>query len=87
VVLPAYPAREGGFCTCTDFARRGIGTCKHLESAWLWVEEHAAEAASLAPEPPEGGDWTEIDRALRVQAKSRQPDPVRFRIAGAALIG
>ncbi|MCI4339848.1 MAG: hypothetical protein L3J73_01075, partial [Thermoplasmata archaeon] len=33
VLLPAFPDRSGGFCTCTDFARRGIGTCKHLEAA------------------------------------------------------
>jgi hypothetical protein len=38
VLLPGYPARDGAMCTCTDFARRGIGTCKHLEAGWIWLE-------------------------------------------------
>ena len=25
VFLPGYPDRDGALCTCTDFARRGIG--------------------------------------------------------------
>jgi len=86
VVLPAYPSREGGFCTCTDFARRGIGTCKHLESAWIWVTEHPSEVPFGGPNAAPLPDWAEIDKALNVQAKSRLPDPVRLRIGGAALL-
>jgi hypothetical protein len=86
VVLPAYPEREGGFCTCTDFARRGIGTCKHLESAWLWIGQHPEEVPGRATEPTHAADWSEIDRCLKVQSKSRQPDPIRYRIGGAALL-
>lgn len=86
VLLPAYPEREGGFCTCTDFARRGVGTCKHLESAWLWVSEHFEEVPKLLPEPTHDPEWAVIDRALKTQAKSREPDPLRFRIGGAALL-
>ena len=85
VVLPAYPSREGGFCTCADFARRGIGTCKHLESAWLWAEGHASEVPEVPTEPSHAVEWTAIDRRLHRQAESRAPDPVRIRIGGSAL--
>jgi len=87
VALPAYPEREGGFCSCTDFARRGIGTCKHLEAAWLWVQEHSPEIPPRAEETPTAADWAAIDRALRLQGKSREADPLRVRIGGAALLG
>jgi hypothetical protein len=86
VVLPTYPEREGGFCTCTDFARRGIGTCKHLEAAWLWVAEHYPEIPPLPSEPSRSSEWAAIDQGLKAQARSRAPDPLRFRIGGAALL-
>ncbi|MCI4361112.1 MAG: hypothetical protein L3J91_05360 [Thermoplasmata archaeon] len=85
VVLPAYPGREGGFCTCTDFARRGIGTCKHLESVWLWVGEHADDVVVPPEKPRTPLDWAPIDRALKAQARSQLADPLRYRLAGAAL--
>ena len=37
VVLPEYPSGEAQFCSCPDFARRGIGTCKHVEAATAWL--------------------------------------------------
>ena len=68
------PIRNGrGILHLHGLRPGGIGTCKHLESAWLWIEEQGSEAASLPPEPPEGADWTGIDQALKVQAKSRPP--------------
>ena len=85
VVLPAYPDREGGFCGCSDFGRRGIGTCKHLEAAWIWVTDHPDEVPARVPGPDLGEVWEEIDRGLKQQARARQPDPVRYRIAGAVL--
>ncbi len=85
VLLPSFPDREGGFCTCTDFARRGIGTCKHLESAWLWAAEHPEGPGPTPKEASHAADWAEIDRRLRAQGRSRALDPIRYRLAGSAL--
>ena len=85
VVLPAYPDRSAGFCTCTDFARRGIGTCKHLESAYLWAEEHPETAAHRAPGPAMEPTWVEIDRRLRSAPKALVPAAQRIRKAGSVL--
>lgn len=85
VVLPAYPVRDGGFCTCTDFARRDLGTCKHLEAAWIWAREHPEQANTPRPTVPAPRTWAEIDRRLR--ASSRGPlTPATLRSAGAALL-
>jgi hypothetical protein len=86
VLFPAYPARDGGFCTCTDYARRGVGTCKHLEAAWLWLAEHPpAPTPPAEPGEPVPGLWDEVDRRLRGLGRSRLPEPIRVRWAGAAL--
>jgi hypothetical protein len=85
VVLPSFPAREGGFCTCTDFARRGLGTCKHLEAAWIWTGEHAPEANSPRPPAPVGRGWAEIDRRTRGTGKGPLT-PITLRLPGAALL-
>jgi hypothetical protein len=79
VLFPEYPGRASGLCTCTDFARRGLGTCKHLEAGWSWL----AGLPEL-PEPtgPAGAPvpcdllWQEIDR--RLQRWGRSP-PRRIR--------
>ncbi len=84
VVLPAYPSRDGGFCTCTDFARRDLGTCKHLEAAWIWASEHPEEASAPRPRPPPSRAWPEIDRRLRMAGRGPLT-PTRLRAAGAVL--
>ncbi|MGA7860825.1 MAG: hypothetical protein WCB19_03090, partial [Thermoplasmata archaeon] len=40
VFLPEYPSGEARFCSCVDFSRKGIGTCKHVEAATAWLESH-----------------------------------------------
>lgn len=64
VMLPEFPARSPALCTCTDFARRGLGTCKHIEAGWRWLDRHPeAHAAAGAPTTAPPGDvWSEIDR-------------------------
>ena len=86
VLLPEFPLRSGGLCTCTDFARRGIGTCKHLEAAWLWLEAHPEGPPPAPPEGSESATWSEIDQRLRAAARSTKPDPIRYRLAGATLL-
>jgi hypothetical protein len=85
VVLPAFPDRDGGFCTCTDFARRGLGTCKHLEAAWIWTQEHPAEALAPRPSAPVGRGWPEVDRRLRALRFPLTPRTLRQ--PGSALLG
>ncbi len=68
VLLPAYPDRESALCTCTDFARRGLGDCKHIESAWRWLGSRSETddplpAVEERPAPP--AVWEEVDRRLR----------------------
>lgn len=72
VLFPEYPQRDGVLCTCTDFARRGLGTCKHVEAAWDWLRTPSHRQASTVPTPdrgPGGELWGEIDR--RVEALTR----------------
>ena len=86
VVFPAYPARDWGFCTCTDFARRGIGTCKHLEASSIWLSEHSAEVPTGRPAPPHDPGWEEVDRRTRSLGRLRLPSSLRIRYPGAALL-
>lgn len=86
VLFPAYPSREFGFCTCTDFAKRDLGTCKHLEAAWLWLKERGVGAEPLPEEPSERPVWEEIDRRLRAAPQLDRPLPLRIRYAGDALL-
>ena len=66
VLLPEFPAPSPALCTCTDFARRGLGTCKHLEAAIRWMGGHPdarpppGRAPAAAPDP-----WPEIDRRAK----------------------
>lgn len=85
VLFPAYPDRANGFCTCPDFARRGLGTCKHLESGWLWLEEHGAPQGPEGEPPSERSVWEEIDRRARAAPRLDRPWPRRIRYAGTAL--
>ncbi len=86
VMLPGYPDRASALCTCADFARRGLGTCKHVEAAVRWLHFHPKDAAS-GPARPERSStlWPEIDRRLGVLARDPAPDARRLRVPGAAL--
>ncbi len=88
VLLPAFPSREAVLCTCPDFARRGLGTCKHAEAAWGWLELH--------PDLPGGTDlgrrtrpldalWASIDRRLDELRATSEPDIRAVERPGAVL--
>ena len=89
VMLPDFPGRESALCTCTDFARRGLGTCKHIEAGLRWLTDHP-EALPLPRRdrggPRTAGLWKKIDQ--RESALSRDPAPpgVRWRRPGALLV-
>jgi hypothetical protein len=67
VLLPEFPSDALRLCTCTDFARRGLGTCKHVEAAFRWLSFHPNEAPPAGSGPPERSAvvWPEIDRRLQ----------------------
>ena len=74
VLFPEYPLRDSAICTCADFARRALGTCKHLEAGWSWLQERAELPVPEAGPPgpyPAGELWKEVDRRLEVL--ERQP--------------
>jgi hypothetical protein len=67
VFLPEYPSRESALCTCTDFARRGLGTCKHVEAALAAasdLERLPMAPADAAPALPVAELWSEVERRL-----------------------
>ncbi|HYA10325.1 MAG TPA: hypothetical protein VEH10_01450 [Thermoplasmata archaeon] len=73
VLFPEYPARDSALCTCTDFARRGLGTCKHVEAGWSWLEGQptltGATPTSARPHAA-SGLWNEIGRRLGALVRS-----------------
>ncbi|MCI4365218.1 MAG: hypothetical protein L3K10_04050 [Thermoplasmata archaeon] len=86
VMLPTFPDRSVALCTCTDFARRGLGTCKHIEAGGRWLERHPQVPPS-APAPPfdPAPVWEEIDQRLERPVPPGVPDSLRWREAGAVL--
>ncbi len=84
VYVPAFPDRTGAFCGCVDFARRDLGTCKHLEAAFLWLADHP-EPVRPSPRPATGARWAAIDRRLATSSHSG-PASRRIRHAGSALL-
>lgn len=67
VLFPEYPGRDAAFCSCTDFARRGLGTCKHVEAAWSWLQSAAKLPEAPLPLPERRAAlelWREVDRRL-----------------------
>jgi hypothetical protein len=84
VYIAAYPDPTGAFCGCVDFARRDLGTCKHLEAAFLWLGDHAEERRA-APYPPSTPLWGAVDR--RARHPPATPASRRIRFVGAALLG
>jgi hypothetical protein len=87
VLRPTFPEREPALCTCTDFARRGLGTCKHIEAVDRWLTAHPDAVPSPAPKPgpPVASVWREIDRRLAREPKAGRPMSLRIRDPGAAL--
>jgi hypothetical protein len=86
VMLPLFPDRTVALCTCTDFARRGLGTCKHIEAAGRWLERHR-EATPLRATAPfdRDGVWTDIDRRLDAVHSQDAPASRAWRRPGALL--
>lgn len=58
VHLPTGPEGPEAVCECPDFGQRGLGTCKHLEAARLWLSDHPVldRAPPVDHEPP----WTAV---------------------------
>lgn len=83
VTLAEYPQEESQFCSCVDFARKAIGTCKHIEAARAWLG--GQPELRLAAVPPRGAPalWKAIDRSVRTSGPG--PDAVRLRTAGRLL--
>lgn len=88
VLLPEFPEPGSALCTCTDFARRGLGTCKHIEAGFAWLTAHP-EAPALGPTqeptPSARALWKEIDRRLAGRTGHRAPPSLALRRPGAAL--
>jgi hypothetical protein len=86
VMLPLFPDRSVSLCTCTDFARRGLGTCKHIEAGGRWLERHPSLPAT-SPIPPfdPAPVWEEIDRRLGKVTEGTTPESLRWRVPGDAL--
>jgi hypothetical protein len=87
VLLPEHPERTSSLCTCTDFARRGLGTCKHLEAGvrWLRAHEDTTPLQSVRSGPRSAPVWKEIDRRLASAPGTAGPESLRIRRPGAAL--
>jgi hypothetical protein len=88
VLLPEFPSAESAFCTCTDFARRGLGTCKHLEAGFRWLSEHP-ETPPLLPREKVAtrvtGVWKEIDQRVAALARDTARESLRYRRPGDVL--
>jgi hypothetical protein len=87
VMLPTFPDRSVALCTCTDFARRGLGTCKHIEAAGRWLERHREAPPQRASPPFDGeGVWQELDRRLDDLPGASGPVSRTWRRPGAVLV-
>jgi hypothetical protein len=89
VLLPEFPSRSSALCTCTDFARRGLGTCKHIEAAARWLGDHP-DATPLDPRSerpvPTSRQWRRIDAQIAAAARDPGTDARRIRRAGSVLL-
>jgi hypothetical protein len=86
VMIPTFPDREVALCTCSDFARRGLGTCKHIEAAGRWLERHPNAPAGPGSVTDVEEVWGEIDRRLDAPAAGPSvPDSWAWRAPGATL--
>jgi hypothetical protein len=88
VLLPEFPSTDSALCTCTDFARRGLGTCKHIEAGHRWLIGHPGTTPLLPPARgarATSGIWREIDRRLAALPNDRSPESGRVRRPGRTL--
>jgi hypothetical protein len=86
VMLPTLPDRSVALCTCPDFARRGLGTCKHIEAGGRWLARHPTAApGNTLPEVDVGSVWEAVDHRLERPAEPGLPASLRWRVPGAAL--
>ncbi len=87
VLLPAFPDRSVALCTCADFARRGLGTCKHIEAGGRWLERHPQSTPRTAtPTPDPTTLWETLERCTQ-EARADDPDASRaWRRPGRILI-
>jgi predicted nucleic acid-binding Zn finger protein len=90
VAFPALPDLELRFCSCVDFARRGMGTCKHVEAAILWVADRAeASGVDLRVDEPETVPsarwWAVVDQHLAESRVGSTITPRSLRLVGALL--
>jgi len=90
VLLPEFPSRSSALCTCTDFARRGLGTCKHIEAAARWLGDHPdavpLDPRSDAPSPSMARPWRRIDAMIAAATREPGTDARRIRRPGAVLL-
>jgi hypothetical protein len=85
-LFPRAPSEDGALCTCTDFARRGLGSCKHLAAALAWLQRHAEEVAAQPPvEGREAELWAEVDRRNAQLRQGPVDDPRELSRPGAVL--
>lgn len=85
VVLPEYPSGEAQFCSCVDFSRKGIGTCKHVEAATAWLESHPEVSRPPPSRQGVSSIWRAIDAARKASKLSHGPEAVRLREPGRVL--
>lgn len=89
VLLPEYPSEAVRLCTCTDFARRGLGTCKHLEAALRWLRSRPGELRVDGAGPRERSTdvWREVDRRQEAAGPAERRRGRDLAVVGEALLG
>ena len=88
VMLPEYPTVSSALCTCADFARRGLGTCKHIVAAerWLRANPDAPPSGKETGEHRRPSDvWRDIDRGLSELNGAKESDVRKLSRPGASL--
>lgn len=89
VFFPAYHSRDAALCTCTDFARRGLGTCKHLEAAWEWLSrlpELPKAPSRPGPSVPTEALWKAVESRVAELGRSPPKEIRDLERAGRALV-
>jgi len=86
-MLPEYPTESSALCTCSDFARRGLGGCKHISAAHSWLARHSEESPAPDPAGPArvDGVWREVDRLRLGQGQAEDAPPRELARPGSAL--
>ncbi|HZY70445.1 MAG TPA: hypothetical protein VFF67_05645 [Thermoplasmata archaeon] len=88
VVLPEFPGGGGAMCSCDDFTRRPVGTCKHVEASLLALAAHRPAAGTSLPFDPDWARalWRTVGERLSAAGPPRDWDPRRLRSAGGLLL-